>query len=169
MPIIEDVAAKKNDEGAFYTLNYQELAVLNGAFVRLRFKTNADTYAHLTIAPNVEGKCRFKTYLGTVYTDPGTPPDGVKLTVFNRNTGSSRPSGTDLGYNPTIDTIGQLRGNRTIFAGTGPQSVGLLSGDGNKSVISPGTEFLIEIQNVSGQTQDIEIIAEGYEVVVDAI
>lgn len=168
MPIIEDVASKKIDEGSYYTANYQELEVVTDGFARLVVKTDSKTFAHLTIAINAEGKSRFKTYINPTLTNDGTLPDGVKLTKFNRNTESTRQSGVEITYNPSVSNFGTMRGIRTIFGGSGPQSAGLLSGYANKTIINPNTILLIEVQNVSVGVKDIEILLEGYEVVVDA-
>lgn len=157
-----DIAHQHVHQGEFFTANHQELAVANNGVVRLRVTTGAANYAHVVIVINAEGKARFKTYSGTTYTAAGTAADGTKLTVFNRLSTGSAPTST-IRYNPTVNVLGTLRGNFTVFAGTGPQSTGSQSGDRYESLLAPNTDVLITLTNVSGSAQDMEMILEWYE------
>lgn len=159
-----DTEHQKVHEGRHYTANYLEKAVANLAFVRLRFKTNANS-AHLIIAGSAEGKTYFQTYSGTTYTVNGTAPDGSKLTVFNRSIPLDGTT-TTVTYAPTVNVLGTLRGNQVIFGGLGPQSTGGTSGGRIESIVPPNSDLLIVLQNVSGQPKDINLVLDWYEVVV---
>ena len=154
------------NDGKFWTVNYAEKIIADESSIYLRFKCDANTKAYLLIEVQSEGKAEFKTYKGTTYVDNGTPPDGVKLTKFNRKTGEVGISGVELDYAPTINNIGELRGNQIILGGVGPQSTGTSSGITVESVICPTHEFLIELKNVSGQAKDMTIILDWHEEVM---
>lgn len=149
-------------EGKFFTYNYLESGVLNNGFARIRLTTTTKA-VHVMLYLDIEAKVYFKTRSGTTYTVAGTLPDGVKLTAFNRRTNSSVTATAEVRYNPTVNVAGALRGNRMFPGGTGGNSVGLSGGERVESVIAAGTDILLEVQNVSGQTRDIGIIIEGYE------
>jgi len=112
---------------------------------------------------DVEAKVYINTYAGTTFSAQGTAPDGVNLTVFNRRSNSAIPFLSTITYNPVVNVLGLLRGNRIIPGGTGGNSIGLSGGERVESVIPPNSDFLLVIQNKGGQTKDIGIVAEGYE------
>ena len=84
------------------------------------------------------------------------------MTVFNRLSGGSAPA-TTIRYNPTVNVLGTIRGNFTVFAGTGPQSTGSSNGDRYESILTANTDVLVTLTNVSGSAQDLELILEWYE------
>lgn len=159
-----DIANQKVLEDAACTFNYLETNVANNGFVRLRCIAPANRRAHIVFQLGSEGKAYFKTYLGTTYTADGTLTDGIKLTHFSRC--GALIDGLTLRYNPTIDVLGSKRGNQIIFGGSGPISTGISRGTGIESIIQPGCEILVELQNVSGNVKDMEILGDYYKVVV---
>lgn len=159
---IIDITHQHVHDGEFFTSNYEELAIANNGVARLRITTGAN-YCHLIINGEAEGKFRFKTYSGTTYTGAGTLPDATKLTVFNRKTDSVIAPTTIIRHTPTVNVLGTLRGLRTIFGGTGPQSTGGGDSDRVESLIAPNTDVLIVMTNVSGSAQDLSVVLEWYE------
>jgi hypothetical protein len=148
-----DYEHQKVHEGRHYTANYLEKAVANNGFIRLRFTTGARA-VHIIFEIDAEGKAYWQTYNGTTYTIDGTLPDGVKLTFFNRfieNDGTT----TIVRYNPTVNVIGTLRGNRVLWGGLGPQSTGGSSQSRIESIIPP-----MVMQNVSGNAKDMAVVAD---------
>jgi len=156
-----DISHQHVHSGEFYTASYQELAVANNGVVRLRL-TAGTNYCHVVATFTAEGKTRVKSYLGTTYTDAGTAPDGTKLTVFNRKTSGGLPT-TLIKYNPTVNVLGALRINETIFSGTGPKTTGSTGGDRVETNTAPTHDILIVLTNVSGSAQDIEVQLDWYE------
>ena len=159
-----DLVHQKIHEGRFYTVNYTELAVPNNGFIRLRITTGAKAI-HITFEIDAEGKAYWKTYAGSTYTADGTLPDGSKLTFFNRFI-SIDGTTTVVRYNPTVNVLGTLRGNRVVWGGLGPQSTGGISGSRTETILRPNSDVLLVMQNVSGQAKDMSVVAEWYEVVV---
>lgn len=149
-------------EGKSFTANYEELLVANDGIARLRISTGSRP-AHLVITSESEGKFRFRTYIGSTYSLQGTAADGIKLSVFNRFVGGVNPTAT-VRYNPTVTAIGTVRGIRTIFGGTGPQSTGGGGSDRIESIIPANSDFLIVLTNVSGQQKDLSLVLDWYEV-----
>jgi len=159
-----DLVHQKIHEGNAWTANLLKKAILDDGTMFLRVKTDARTTMHLVLQAEAEGKFYFTTYSDTTYTTPGTGPDGVILTKFNRRTILGKTSGVSLEYEPTIDVIGSLRGNRVILGGTGKKAVGT-SGASQAffTVVGPGEEFLVKLENVSGSTQDCGLVLDWYE------
>ena len=159
-----DIEHQKVHEGRHYTVNYLEKAVANNGYARLRITTGARA-VHIIIAVDTEGKSYWQTYSGTTYTADGTLPDGVKLTFFNRfidNDGTT----TTVRYNPTVNVLGTLRGNRVVWGGLGPQSTGGSDASRIESIIPPNKDVLLVVQNASGQAKDMAVVLDWYEVVV---
>lgn len=146
--------------GSYFTANYLEKAVASNGFMKLLVKTGAES-AHLDIYVASEGKAYFKTIASPTITDEGVLPDGVKLTSFNRR-GGTNSQDTIVKHTP-VYTGGTLRGNRLIIGGTGGTAIGSTSNSRIESIISPNTTFVIELQNVSGQARDMEIVLDWYE------
>ena len=155
-----DVAHHKVHKGLFFTANLLQKAVLNNGFVRLYLKTCEERTAHILITLDVEGKCYFKSYSDPVVSNVGTGPDATNLTVFNRRGVNGN---TMLVYYAPTFTGGTLRGNRLIPAGTGGLAIGSTLSTEIETIISRGTGFIIELQNVSGQSRDLGISVNWYE------
>lgn len=153
-------------DGNTFTANYLETAVANNGTASLLFKPNSDKTAHVVITLECEGKTSFKTYSGTTFTSNGTTAGvDAKLTKFNRYPSYAKPSGVEVYYGPTVNVLGSLRGNRRIYGGTGPNSIGTsLIGQRVESIVGPGGNLYIELVNISGQAKDIGAVIDWYEV-----
>lgn len=162
---ILDVVHRHVHDGEMYVANLKRVGVLDGAKVHLLIRAT-DKPVHFVLGFGAEGKCLFKTYEGTTFSDDGTAPDGTVLTTFNRVTSLDGMTAL-VTYDPTVDVLGTLRGNRIIFGGVdtpGNSAVATTTGEERiESVILPGDNILIEIENVSGLTIDIELIVDWYE------
>lgn len=145
--------------GKMHTVSYTSLAVADQGYLRLRIKASATKDIHTRIAWSSEGKSRLKSYVGTTYSNNGTP-----YTPFNRQSKLAN-SMTGLVYiNPTINVLGTQRGNDFIgAAGAAVVRVGGTGASDIETIISAGTEVLFEIQNVSGSASDLNFIANIYE------
>ena len=146
-------------KGYMHTLSYTSLAVVNDGYLRVRFVAPADKDIHLRLAWTSEGKSRLNSYVGTTYTGDGTP-----IIPFNRQTGKvSNLEGTYF-INPTINVLGTRRGNDFIGAsGAAASRVGGTGASDIETIVSAGTELLVEIQNVRGSASDLNLVANLYE------
>ena len=149
-------------EGRMYTANHLSKVVANDGFIRLYVKSGATSETHIEFTVSTEGKAYLKTISAPTIVTPGTLPDNINLTLFNRKGGTNGPN-AEVRYGTTY-TGGTLRGNKVVLGGTGGQSVGSSTGTRIESVILPGEDIIIEMQNVSGQAKDMEIDIDFYEV-----
>lgn len=154
-----DIIHQTVHQGYMHTLSHTKLNVADNGFLRVRFVAPADKDIHIRISWASEGKSRLKTYIGTTYTANGTP-----IVPFNRKTGlASNLQGTYF-IDPTINVLGTLRGNDFLGAGGGVSArVGGTGSSDIETIISAGTELLVEIQNVRGSASDLNLIANLYE------
>jgi hypothetical protein len=162
-----DLVHQKVHEGVSYTVNYLEKALVNNGFARLHVKTGAKS-AHIIIDVEAEGKMYFRSISEPVVTVNGTGPSDViaadtKLTLFNRCGVCLNGNKTLVFHTPTF-TGGKLRGNRMFPFGTGGTAVGGASQSRIESILQPNASYIIEVQNVSGQTRDVGMVLDWYEV-----
>ncbi len=153
-----DLGHQKIHEGNSFVVNELFNSVSNGDSVYVRFKAISQSM-HIIFRVEVEGKAFLKTYEGTTYTN-----DGTVVTPFNRIVGDGKSVDAEIYHTPTINTLGTQRGNRLIPAGTGGTATGGSGGSRAESIILPGNELLVEVENASGQARDIDIIADWYQV-----
>jgi hypothetical protein len=154
-----DVLHEAVHEGKMHTVSYRALAVADNGYLRLRIKASATKDVHARIAWASEGKSSLKSFVGTTYSNNGTA-----YTPFNRRT-SLPNSITALVYvDPTINVLGTQRGDD--FIGTGGAAASRVGGTGEadiETIISAGTDLLLEIQNLRGSASDLNFIANIYE------
>lgn len=157
--VIIDVLHQLVHKSYMHTLSYTKLAVADNGYLRVRFVAPADKDIHLRLAWASEGKSRLKSYVGTTYTANGTA-----ITPFNRKTSKPNLLTGSFYIDPTINVLGTLRGNDFLGAGGGAASrVGGTGSSDIETIVSAGTELLIEIQNVRGSASDLNFIANLYE------
>lgn len=148
-------------EGEFFEFGQTFLLVADDGFAYLRFKTSAAKTLHFGSSITAEGKALVKIYEGTTYTD-----DGTVITPINNNRCSSDAAETSVWHTPTVDVLGSEltpENGVLLIGGLGPQSVGgSVKGD-EEIIAADGTDYLIAVQNVSGQVKDITIQVGGYE------
>jgi hypothetical protein len=165
--IMIDFVHQKVHEGVSYTVNYLEKALASNGFARLHIKTGARS-AHLLVDVEAEGKVYFRTISNPTVTVDGTAPTdstaiGTKLTLFNRCGHCANGNTTQVFHTPTF-TGGSLRGNRMFPFGQGGTAVGGSAQSRVESIFAPNKSYIIEIQNVSGQTRDVGVVLDWYEV-----
>jgi hypothetical protein len=142
-----------------FTVSKTNRVVPTNNYVYHRIKPTTKS-CHVKINWGTEFKSYFRTYEGAVFstvTDPYIP--------FNRVIGSSVACKTEW-YTLQTDTaiaLGTLRGDDAVGANGNPQQRAGGSGGGSlESVILPGQEMLIEVQNV-GVEGYIDITCNFYE------
>jgi hypothetical protein len=148
-------------EGHFYTFGRTFLAVADDATVRVRFLTSANKEFHYGVEITAEGKALVKELEGTTYTDNGT-----EITPVNNNRSSSSVAELTAYHTPTVDVAGDelTPGNGILLVGgLGPNSIGGDIKPGEEFIAKVSTDYVIEVQNKSGQAKDITIEIAGYE------
>lgn len=141
-----------------FTVSYTSLAVADNGYLDMHL-TGVVNDAHVKITYTTEGKARLKTYAGTTYTNVGTP-----YIPFNRCICAGDVATSLVHINPTINVLGSLRGDD--FVGTGGAAVTRAGGTGGgniESIVNPGYDLLIRLQNVSGSASDLNIVINFYE------
>jgi hypothetical protein len=156
--ITSDAVHRDIHNGEVFTVSKTFVGVANSAYARIRIKASATKSTHFVASVVVEGKCYLKTYVNSTYTDNGTA-----FTPFNRNTSSSKTYGGNVYHTPTVNVLGSLRADDLTNGGIGPQSAGASVLGALETVLKPGDDILIELQNVSGQAKDLNIIVNLYE------
>jgi len=127
---------------------------------KVRFNIVATTKdLHLVFTTDAEGKSRFRSYIGTTFSAPGT-----ELPEFNRYIDEAPDPTGQVFENPTVTLLGTQRFDKLILGGLGPQSTGQSSGSRVETILAAGNSVYVEIENVSGQSKDIGITVEWYEV-----
>jgi len=157
-PLIEsiDPVHQAIHERGMYVISKTFLAVANSGYARIHIVPPAGYEAHVRLSVNTEGKCYLKTYTGTTYTNAGTA-----MTPFNRAT--SGGASTLLAYHtPTINVLGTPRGDDMVGGGFGGNSFGANANQEFESVIAPGTDFMLELQNEAGSAKDINLVFNYY-------
>ena len=160
-----DVVHQKVHEGISYTVNYLEKSLESNGYMRLHVKTGSRS-AHILMQVEGEGKLYFRTFSTPTVTVDGTAPGTTtsdKLTLFNRCGSCDNGNTTQVFYDPTF-TGGAMRGNRVFPFGTGGTAVGGQDLSRVESIFHPNSSYIIEVQNVSGQTRDVGIVLDWYEV-----
>jgi len=146
-------------EGKCYTVSYRSASVANDGYLRIRIKP-VGVNAHVKVTYSSEGKALFKSYAGTTYSNNGTA-----ITPWNRNIGSSNVSATLCYHTPTINVLGSQRADE--FVGSAGAAVARAGGVGSGSietVIQAGNDLLLELQNKSGSTSDLQMTINYYEI-----
>jgi len=145
-----------------FTVSYISLAVANNGYLDIHL-TGFKNDAHTKITFSSEGKAYFKTYSGTTYTSAGTA-----YTPFNRCICSTTAATTIVGINPTINVLGSLRGNDFVgITGAAVIRAGGTGGESIETIINPGYDLLLRLQNVSGTTADLNMVINFYELSPD--
>lgn len=142
-----------------FTMSKTNRTVANNHYVYYRIKPTTKE-CHLQINLAAEGKAYLRTYNTTTF-----PLVNVPVTPFNRFVGGVGPT-TEI-YTLETDVanlVGVLRGDDAFGAGgSSPQRVGGSTGSRLETIIPPGEELLIEVQNVRGSDAYIDMILNFYE------
>jgi len=142
-----------NNSGNVFTISKTAIGVANNAYLDIRVKSGSKP-SYLEILYSSEGKGYFKTYLNTTYSANGT-----QLTPFPRNSGSTKTLQTLVYQAPTINVLGQIRGDDFIGKSSGnPQTRAGGGGTVSGTIIDPTHDLLIRLQNVSGAVSDLNLI-----------
>jgi hypothetical protein len=155
-----EAAHKKIHSGDSYTLYYNFPAVANNGYARIRILAGATYKNHFMIdAHGSAGKHFFKLFTDTTYSSNGTV-----LTIHNDNFSSVKTCGSLAYHTPTINVLGTEKIGLYIADGNNPNER-ILSGFGQRQerIQNTNQDILIEMQNLSGGTSDINIVISFYE------
>jgi hypothetical protein len=142
-----------NNNGNVFTISKTAVGVVNNGYLDIRVKSGSKP-SYLEILYSSEGKSYFKTYLNTTYSANGT-----LLTPFPRNSGSTKTLQSLIYQAPTINVLGQIRGDDFIGKSSGnPQTRAGGGGTVSGTIIAPTHDLLIRLQNVSGAISDLNLI-----------
>lgn len=144
--------------GDTYTVSYRSPAVINNGFLDIRV-TGVKKDAHVKITYSCEGKGLFTSYSGTTYTVAGTG-----ITPFNRNLCSTKTATTLIRHTPTIDVLGTKRVDEFVgSAGAAVTRAGGVGGSNIETIVNPGYDLLLRLQNISGSASDLSMTISFYE------
>lgn len=161
-----DTEHDKVHEGKSYTANYLEKSLATNGYARLLVRTG-EKQAHVVIEAECEGKVYFRSFSNVTVSADGTAPGTAttdKLTLFNRCGLCTNGNTTQVFHTPTITNTGLMRGNRVFPFGQGGTAPGGRVSGRVESIFAPNSIYLIELQNVSGQSRDVGLILDWYEV-----
>lgn len=145
--------------GETYTISYLSAAVATNGYLDIHI-TGVTNDCHAKITYTSEGKAYFKSYSGTTYTDVGTA-----LTPWNRCLCSSNVAATLVRHTPTVNVLGPLRANEFVgSAGAAVARAGGVGGGNIESIINPGYDLLLRLQNMSASASDLQMTINFYEI-----
>lgn len=147
------------NQGNLFTISKKILGIANDGYARLRLHNISDKRIVPSINVGADAKSYLNTYVNTTYSN-----DGTEVIPFNRKTSQGKLSQTKAYINPAITQLGSKRGDDIILGSTGPQKIGGSAGGDSVTVLMPGDDLLIEVQNKSGaQTIDVNFIVNYVE------
>lgn len=148
------------EQGLFFSAEYLFAAVANDGYAYLRVTNpSSNKKLHVQFNVNNEKKMYVASFANTTYSGNGTA-----VTKFNRNTGSSNVAEAVIYHTPTINVLGSQRGNSMIAVNANQYvQIGGAPSAYIDSIVAPGKEILIRLQNKGGSAQDIAITVNWYE------
>lgn len=149
-----DFVHEKVHDGKTYRFCTTNIGVANNSYMRVAYTPSVNI--HWVGYVNAEGKAYVKLYEGSVVTG------GVRYTPQNMNRTYANASQTIVSINPTVVTLGTELSTWLLTGGTGPQSIGSDIRQNTEIVLSGNVTYMIEAQNVSGQSKDFNINAQWY-------
>lgn len=155
--IVEDVH-RKVELGEVFTVSKTFTSVANLDYARMVIKAGSAKKTHYVFSVAAEGKCYLKTILNSTYTANGT-----EMTPFNRYVDSSNVFSGKIYHTPTVNVEGTVRGDDMIPGGGTPQAAGASSITVIETILGANDNMLLQIQNVSGQVKDFNVIINFYE------
>lgn len=150
-------------KGDTYTVSYLSKGVANNGYLDIHV-TGVTNDAHIKISYSSEGKSYFNSYAGTTYSNQGT-----SITPFNRCICQTNTATTLVRHTPVINVLGTLRTSEFIgSSGAAVVRAGGTGGGNIESIVNPGYDLLVRLQNVSGSASDLQITLNFYELEPDA-
>ena len=141
-----DVVQGYVNRGLVFASSLADAALANGADLEMLIRTAAQQSAHMGAAIQVGGDSQVFLFEGPTTTDPGT---GLARINSNRVT----PVGTSATLTfsgPTVTVDGLELGTEFLAGGRGGNASGAEGVSAGKTILNPGTDYLIRLTNQSG-------------------
>lgn len=147
-------------QGAMYSIVHRWPAVANNAKVGILLDVRSDWFT-FTEEYNITGTFFLDKFIVSSYSGGTTPKIGNRNLLFN---GVNTLSSIILA-DPTIELLVTSTSliERVLPGGSGPQSPGGNSDQGGEIHVNPGRKLLFELTNMSGQTQDADVLIVAFE------
>jgi hypothetical protein len=155
--VTQDALHSNIHRGEVFEVSYVWLAVPDAAARYLLIETPTDSLLHSSIRVACTGTSVFEIWEG-----PTVSADGSSIAAVNRNRIVADPTASSFWFDPTVTTPGSSLHEELIPGGFGPHSGGGGASSFHEWVLAPGTRYLLEVTNISGNAQDVGIMLEGY-------
>jgi len=146
----------KISNGEYFVSEKSTTIASSGEFL-MRIKAPSDKNIILGIDVFFNGEYAFNSYANTTYTG-----DGTELTPFNAETGSTNNATASVYYSPTVDTLGDLRGDEIRGSAKGASRVGAGFTKDFFTKLSANDDLLIKITNLSSSSELSGFVGFGF-------
>ena len=152
-------------DGMMFHFTHLHSAVVNGGTEDLLFKVPAGAYPHLNTMRVNAGGGDLNIYL---YEGTTVSADGTAVTVHNTNRNSSNTADTPVYHTPTVTGVGTEIHHQWLppsATGAGQTHDGVTDAQqGEEWILAPSTNYMLRVENNSGNTIDIWVEVLFYEV-----
>lgn len=155
--VTQDALHSNIHRGEVFEVSYIWLAVPDAASRYLLIETPADRLVHGSFKVTCTGTSVFE-----IWENPAVSANGSAIAAINRNRIVSDPAATSFWFDPTVTSPGSNLSEELVPGGSGPHSGGGGASSFHEWVLAPGTLYLLEITNISGNAQEIGLMLEGY-------
>lgn len=157
LSVIDTVHHNVHD-GKFWEAEHNSSSVANNASLDVRFKTTKDF--HFTASVSAGGQSQIFLYEGANISG------GTALKVWNNYRGRG-DAGNPISawHTPVVTSTGvnTLVNGRIVVGGTSPTTrVGGALRQNSEIIVSPNTEYLLRVTNISGAAVAVSIAIGGY-------
>lgn len=144
--------------GVFYSTSLIDGALVNTAALLILIRSHATQVAHLRVTAALGGDAQFE-----IFEAPTTSADGAALTPVNLNRITANTPDTLIFSGPTVSADGTPLLDTLIPGGGGPHASGGTGGNFAEYILAFGTDYLVRLTNISGNTQAASLQVDHYE------
>lgn len=152
-----DIIHSRIHQGTFFSRDINDAALGAGAFLAALIQAGPNMSPHLRFIARVGGNCQLRLYEGPTWSVAGTPQ-----APFNRNRRSAIVPAMVLTSGPTVSVKGTELLSELIPGGIGASS-GATSNAFEEWILDVDTDYLVEVENLTGQVQPINMQIDFYE------
>ncbi len=146
-------------KGKFFSLAVEMPSLGNNAYLDLLIIPGSAMHCQMSAFSG--GDAHIQWWKNPAYTIPS--PNNLQTPV-NHNDFSTKVADATFYQDPTVSDPGTAwRERLPVFGGTGGQAAGLQLHFNNERILSPANEYLVRLQNTSGQTNDAHILIFFYQ------
>jgi hypothetical protein len=160
MPVIStDSVHDRTHAGQYFSGGHYNGALANNGTLDLLIQNGGASTFHAKFSAQVGGDCTVQIFEGTTFSVAGTA-----VTMSNHNRASGTAFAGTVTHTPTVTLVGaQVNGTGFAPGGTKHSGSGGEFGFNNEFVLSPTTNYLLRVTNVSGTTIKLSASVEGYQ------